>query len=152
MDKIPYTDAPVAFVAGDADAQIVSSYDRLGTIFRGQRTLMHKYYEQEIRNGAHAIPAADYGDLQSRTVQMRMHEVFGFLVRELSEAMQELDASKPWKDKPRPIDEAKFHEEMADSFHFFVEMCITAGISPDSLFTFYFSAWEKNRGRQDTGY
>lgn len=127
------------------------AYDRLRTIFRGQEKLMDKYHPLEQRNLSFPVEPSDQGDLDSRLVQARLHELFGFLVRELGEAMQELK-SKPWKQGWSPTDRDKFEEEMADSLHFYVEMCITAGISADKLFDLYFKAWEKNRDRQDNGY
>jgi hypothetical protein len=65
--------------------------------------------------------------------------------------MQELK-SKPWKNNYGETDVDKFREEMSDAFHFFVEMCITAGMTADDLFEGYFSAWQKNRKRQENGY
>ena len=73
------------------------------------------------------------------------------MVRELGEAMQEL-RSKPWKQDWRATDRDKFLEEMGDALHFFVEMCITAGMTAKDLFDAYFRSWEKNRGRQEDGY
>ena len=125
--------------------------DTLRTIFQGQRLLMDKYYSLETRNMSFPVDTADCGDLDSRLVQARLHEMFGFLVRELGEAMQELK-SKPWKQGWAQTDRDKFMEEMADSLHFFVEMCITAGMSADDLFEWYFKAWGKNRDRQENGY
>lgn len=149
IPEIPYQPAPKAFCSQDDDER--TTYDRLNTIFSGQMALMDRYHPIEERNGERMPTFADLGDLQSRTVQMRIHTLFGFLVRELGEAMQHMDA-KPWKDNPRPVAGADFLEEIADSFHFFVEICLTAGISADELFDQYFRAWGKNRERQATGY
>lgn len=125
--------------------------DFLRTIFQGQTDLMEQYEEQERLNGEPMPSPSDWGSLDSRTVQMRLHSLYGYMVREMSEAMQHLDA-KPWKDHPRPVDEAKFYEEIADTLHFFVEFCIVAGIGPARLFHEYFRAWEKNNVRQASGY
>jgi NTP pyrophosphatase (non-canonical NTP hydrolase) len=127
------------------------AYDKLKTIFAGQNILMDKYHAIETCNLSFPVESYDCGDIDSRLVQARLHELFGFLVRELGEAMQEL-RSKPWKQGWRQTDRDKFEEEMADSLHFFVEMCITAGISAEHLFDLYFKAWEKNRDRQSNGY
>lgn len=129
----------------------VIAFDQLRTIFEGQRTLMVRYHDMEKKNGAGVVSEDDLGDIDSRYVQARVHELFGWMVRELGEAMQELP-SKPWKHVFGEVDEAKFREEMADAFHFFVEMCITAGMTADDLFEGYFGAWQKNRKRQENGY
>lgn len=138
-------------VKGIINEGAVAYIDPLATIFAGQKLLMDKYHAIESRNLSFPVETYDCGDLDSRLVQARMHELFGFLVRELGEAMQEL-RSKPWKQGWRTTDRDKFEEEMADSLHFFVEMCITAGISADKLFDLYFKAWGKNRDRQSNGY
>ena len=125
--------------------------DLLRTIFEGQTLLMQKYAEKERLNGEPMPSMADWGDLDSRTVQMRLHSLYGYMMREMSEAMKHLDA-KPWKDNPRPTDEREFYEEIADTLHFFVEFCLVAGLGSHQLFYHYFRAWEKNRDRQSNGY
>lgn len=157
-DRVPYqepriTNQGVWYEVGAIymNTGYISQFDALRTIFAGQRELMRKYFEIETGEPSFPIPESDYGEINFATVQARLHELFGFTVRELSEAMQEL-RWKPWKQKWNGTDEAKFTEEMADALHFFVEMCITAGISADQLFDAYFRAWEKNRGRQNNGY
>jgi|SRR5580698_8041006 hypothetical protein len=125
--------------------------DKLGTIFAGQTLLMERYEDQERRNGEPMPSMSDWGDLNSRTVQMRLHSLYGYMMREMSEAMAHLDA-KPWKDNPRLVDENEFVEEIADTLHFFVEFCLVAGIGSSRLFHEYFRAWEKNNVRQASGY
>lgn len=147
--KIPYQEASDAF---GKDGSVGSfPIDMLRTIFQGQTELMGRYEEQERRNGEPMPSPEDWGDLNSRTVQMRLHSLYGYMMREMSEAMAHLDA-KPWKDHPRRTDALPFHGEIADTFHFFVEFCIVSGIGPAMLFHEYFRAWEKNNGRQATGY
>ena len=126
-------------------------YDKLSTIFAGQRALMDRYFNLEDKTCSFPVDTDEEGELDFVKVQARLHEMFGFTVRELSEAMQEL-RWKPWKQRWAHTDREKFVEEMADALHFFVEMCITAGINADGLFDAYFRAWEKNRGRQENGY
>lgn len=126
-------------------------FDKLATIFAAQRQLMTRYHDIERDNFSFPVESDDIGEIDFRLVQARLHELFGFLVRELSEAMQEL-RSKPWKQKYQPTDRDKFFEEMGDSLHFFVEMCITAGMSSGGLFEAYFRSWEKNIDRQTNGY
>lgn len=128
-----------------------NTFDMLGTVFAAQKILMQRYEEQERRNGEPMPHEDDHGVLESRTVQMRLHSLYGYMSREMAEAMSHLDA-KPWKDNPRPTNREEFVEEIADTFHFFIEFCITAGITPNDLFWGYFHAWEKNRERQATHY
>ncbi len=152
MTKIPYQQASdqVGRDHGDLSGSLMP-VDLLRTIFQGQTMLMAKYEDQERRNGEFMPSEADWGDLNSRTVQMRLHSLYGYMIREMSEAMTHLDA-KPWKDNPRITDEAAFREEIADTLHFFIEFCIVSGVGAAGLFHEYFRAWEKNNVRQASAY
>lgn len=115
-------------------------------IFEGQRHLMAKYHDLEQRNGAPVVSEEAEGNLDNRQVQARLHELYGYLVRELSEAMQELKL-KPWKRTEIQTDREAFVNEIGDSLHFFVELCITAGISAEMLHRAYFRMHQKNNDR-----
>lgn len=119
-------------------------------IFDGQRHLMNKYHSREERHGSPVIRRGEEGKLDDRRVQARIHELFGYMVREASEAMQELKA-KPWKNNFDATDKLAFYNEMGDVFHFFVEMCITAGMSAEDLHRSYFRMHQKNNSRLDGG-
>jgi NTP pyrophosphatase (non-canonical NTP hydrolase) len=118
----------------------------LEMIFEGQKHLMTKYHAREKANGSPVITSDMEGNLDDRQVQARIHELYGYLVRELSEALQELK-NKPWKQTEQPTDRAAFVEEVGDSLHFFVELCITAGISAEDLHRAYFRMHQKNNSR-----
>lgn len=120
-------------------------------MFDGQRSLMSKYHDIELANGATVLDPDEFGDLNSRRVQQRLHDLYGYVTRELAEAMQELK-NKPWKQTERPTDEKAFVDEVGDVAHFFFEFCITAGISPIDLYESYFRMHQKNQVRQSTGY
>lgn len=115
-------------------------------IFEGQKHLMTRYHAIEKANGSSVITRDLEGQLNDRQVQARLHELYGYLVRELSEAMQELK-NKPWKQTEAPTDRAAFVSEIGDVFHFFVEMCITAGMSAEDLHRSYFREHQKNNQR-----
>jgi len=119
-------------------------------IFEGQRHLMAKYHPIEKKHGSPVVSSDMEGNLDNRQVQERIHELFGFLVRELAEAMQELKL-KPWKVEEKPTDREAFINEMGDAFHFFVEMCITAGMTDEDLHRAYFRMHQKNNQRIDSG-
>lgn len=118
----------------------------LEMIFEGQKHLMTKYHAIEKANGSPVITSDMEGNLDDRQVQARIHELFGYLVRELSEAMQELKL-KPWKKTEELTVDENFVNEIGDSFHFFVELCITAGISAEDLHRAYFRMHQKNNSR-----
>jgi hypothetical protein len=151
--KIPYQSAYRPLPNDMVDTSTGNLFiDSLGTIFMGQTLLMQDLGEKERDNGDIIPQECMWGSLDNREVQMRLHTVFGHLIRELGEAMAHLDGSKSWKDKPRPVNAEEFYEELADSLHFFVEMCIMSGLTSSDLFDRYFDAWRKNNGRQTDGY
>lgn len=115
-------------------------------IFEGQRHLMAKYHLQELQNYGMVVEPDQEGDLDDRQVVARIHELFGYTVRELSEAMQELKL-KPWKKTAEPADREAFVNEIGDTLHFFVELCITAGITDEDLHRAYFRMHQKNNDR-----
>lgn len=125
--------------------------DYLSQMFAQQRELMLKWHELEESNGSPVIYEEDEGDLDSRQVQARLHELYGYTVRELSEAMQELK-NKPWKKTDRETDVRAFIEEVGDTMHFLVEFCITAGISPKDLYESFARTQIKNVNRQNSDY
>jgi hypothetical protein len=141
----------VTVVVADSSTARLLNFDLLATIFFGQGELMENYHEIEEKNGSPVVYGGDYGDLSSRRVQARIHELYGYLVRELSEAMQELKL-KPWKQTEKLTDREAFVNEVGDAMHFFVELCITAGITAEDLFAAYFRMHAKNVERQDNGY
>lgn len=123
----------------------------LNLMFDQQRMLMVKYHDLEEKNGSPVIDLEDEGYLSDRRVQARIHELFGYLVRELSEAMQELK-NKPWKKTVIAADVEAFREEMGDSMHFMVEMLITAGMTPKDLYDAFHRTQIKNVNRQNGDY
>lgn len=152
-------DRPTAFALDEIKAeQFEKGYkaaslipDRLAQMFRRQRELIARLEGIERTNGMYVSSESDRGELNDRYVQGHLHTLYGFLVRELSEAMQELK-SKPWKRVYEPTDVPAFYEEMIDAFHFFLEMCIVAGIDADTLFNGYFDKAAVNTQRQENGY
>jgi hypothetical protein len=132
-----------AGTVGDAPLPAVNY---LEMIFEGQRHLMAKYHALEKANGSPVVYVDDEGQLDDRQVQARLHELFGFLMREMAEAMQELK-NKPWKKTEAPTDIEAFVNEIGDAFHFFVEFCITAGIDAETLHRAYFRMHMKNNDR-----
>lgn len=129
----------------------VVALDLLTQIFQGQQALMLRYHQIEAQNGSPVILADQQGKLDDRQVQARLHQLFGFALREWAEAMQELK-NKPWRQTENPTDRTAFVNEVGDVFHFFVEFCITAGITPSELHQIYFKMHDKNVARQSSNY
>ena len=68
------------------------------------------------------------------------------IISELGELLDEV-RFKWWKNA-QPIDETKVKEELVDVLHFFVGMCLNAGLTADELFKMYLDKNEENFKRQ----
>lgn len=68
------------------------------------------------------------------------------IISELSEVMDEVNF-KWWKNK-KPINEEALLEELTDVLHFFISMCIHAGVDADTLFAAYRKKNHENFKRQ----
>ena len=126
------------------------SEDMLDQIFRKHMDLMMKYHVIEKRNGCLITPYVPV-DLHSHLGQHRLKDFAWRITEELGEAMNCLK-NKPWKSTPMQTDVQHYKEEIADAFHFFVELCILSGISPQDLFEIYMKKNVVNSFRQGSGY
>jgi len=68
------------------------------------------------------------------------------ITAELGELLHEVNF-KWWKN-PKPVDRAALHEEMIDVLHFFVSMCLRAGLDAEALFGLYIAKNKENFDRQ----
>lgn len=69
------------------------------------------------------------------------------IISELSEILDEVNF-KWWKD-PKEIDHGKLTEEIVDVLHFFVSMCLKAGLGPEELYEAYVRKNRENFARQE---
>ena len=69
------------------------------------------------------------------------------MVSELSELIDEVNF-KWWKN-PKPVDENSVKEELVDILHFFVSMCLSAGMSAEELYSRYIEKNQENFDRQN---
>lgn len=68
------------------------------------------------------------------------------MLSELSELLDEVNF-KWWKN-PKPIDNAAIKEELIDILHFYVSMCLTAGLTSDEVLEIYLAKNRENFERQ----
>ena len=105
--------------------------DKLDTIFR-----MQKMLDDDIAERRH---------LDFSTEEWMQKEVLAML-SELSEVLDEVNF-KWWKNR-RPLDSEALKGELVDILHFFVSMCIRAGMDADELFNKYLLKNKENFDRQ----
>lgn len=72
------------------------------------------------------------------------------LTDELHEALNET-GWKSWASS-KHINEEAFKNELVDAWHFFMNLCLVARMSPEELYIRYLRKREKNIKRQDEGY
>ncbi len=68
------------------------------------------------------------------------------MISELSELLDEVNF-KWWKN-PKPIDDEALQGELVDILHFFISMCIRAGMDADKLYEGYIAKNKENFDRQ----
>jgi NTP pyrophosphatase (non-canonical NTP hydrolase) len=129
-----------------AQEQPNSIPDILSTMFAQQRKHMQAYTEL-----GHTIDPHFEGQLDNRTTQAAIREFASYTVEELYEAINNLK-NKPWKRSDTKTDVDKFKEELADMWHFLIEMHIIAGIDSEEIFRMYFRKTFINVNRQQSGY
>ncbi len=124
--------------------------DKLDFIFSRQKELMDKYHDIEKKNGllqTEDVPV----NIDSHLGQARLKDFAWRVTEEIGEAMNCLK-NKPWKQTQMETDVLHYKEELADAFHFFVELCILSGINSEDLFNLYFRKSEVNKFRQRSKY
>ena len=107
--------------------------DKLDRIFELQAQFQEKLIESR---GLQGITPEEW--IQKQTLAM---------LSELAELLDEVNF-KWWKN-PKPIDSPALKEELVDILHFFVSMCITAGMSAQELYGIYMEKNKENILRQE---
>jgi len=69
------------------------------------------------------------------------------MISELAELLEEVNF-KWWKN-PHELNNANIREELSDILHFFVSMCLEAGMTADDLYNVYVGKNKENHARQD---
>lgn len=106
--------------------------DRLQKLFD-----MQKAFDSEVveKRNLHNITIDEW--MQKETLAM---------ISELSELLDEVNF-KWWKN-PKDIDYNRVKEELIDIFHFFMSMCLKAGMNADEVYDRYIEKNKENFKRQ----
>lgn len=116
--------------------------DILMEMFRLQSEMVPLHSEVENANQAITVHPSDFGELNDRIVQMRLRYLAWCIVEELAESVGELK-NKPHRLEDRLTDAEAFDAEVGDVMMYFVEFCITAGLTPDRLLDRFVAAHTK---------
>ena len=69
------------------------------------------------------------------------------MLSEMAEVLDEVNF-KWWKN-PHELNKANIHEELSDILHFFISMCLEAGMTAEDLYNVYVGKNKENHDRQD---
>jgi hypothetical protein len=122
--------------------------DLLKWIFARQQELMEKYHPLEQAKGVDAHAPVD---LHTCRGQQRLKDLTYRCIEELAEATGCLK-NRPWKQTEVETDVDHFLEELADAFHFFIELCLAVGLDAEGLTKLYFKKSMVNEFRQRSQY
>jgi NTP pyrophosphatase (non-canonical NTP hydrolase) len=106
--------------------------DRLETIFR----LQQQFQDDLVTRRGLAFDQSTW--IQKQTLA---------LIVELGEVLEE--ARYKWWKNPEPINPDKLHEELVDVLHFFVALCLAAGLDAEGLYRGYLAKNAENFRRQE---
>lgn len=125
--------------------------DLLVNMYFRQAGHMQEYNEIYRKRGHIAIDQRDWGNINDPRVQLKIRETSQYVIEELMEAINLLK-NKPWKQSLRDTDPDTFYKELADTWHFWLELLILAGMTPDKVQKYYFGIAENNDKRRAEGY
>ena len=115
-------------------------------------TIMKKQCELQNRLGF------DYSTMTPQECAAYMRDNRGYLDDEVAEALYEMPYYKSWKNYDNMSEEEvkvawqKVRMELVDSLHFFVNLLLCAGFTPEELCEMYVAKNKENHRRQDVGY
>jgi predicted house-cleaning noncanonical NTP pyrophosphatase (MazG superfamily) len=120
--------------------------DKLASMFQQQRTFMELLHRER---GLSQFPV----DVATKAGQKTLKDISHDCMHELFEAVHLLKNSKNHrKTDVSQFSRDEFVEELCDALHFFVEICIFAGVSEEELFQAYMDKGDKNVDRIMEGY
>lgn len=132
------------------EVKLNSGKDMLREIFIFQASVRDKFRVVERENGAYC-PEIGKLNIDAPKDQEHLKTMIFRVIAELIEASECLK-NKCWKRSHVITDVEHMKEELADSLHFFVELCMEVGMTADDLFIYYMKKNEVNNFRIETKY
>jgi hypothetical protein len=145
------TDDPTQAVLTIPNGEQVQIKDLLINMFLRQITHMTEYNNIYRSKGLSVVEGGQFGNINNPAVQAKIRESAAYCIEELYEAIGLLK-NKPWKQTARETDREDFYKELADAWHFWLELMIYAGMSPDLVQQYYFNIADNNDQRRAEGY
>lgn len=134
-----------------ADDAVRVETDLLVNMFMKQMHHRVEYDKIYRAKGLNKPPQGQWGNLNDPGVQAEIRMLFAYLTEELMEAINLLK-NKCWKQTPRETNPDEFYKELGDAWHFWLELMIFSGMTPDLIAKYYFGEAAKNDQRRSEGY
>jgi hypothetical protein len=125
--------------------------DYLTAMFAKQLAHKQEYDKIYRAKGLDPVSPGGWGNLNDPRLQLEIRTTFAYLTEELMEAIGLLK-NKPWKQTPKETDPEAFYSEIADAWHFWLELMILIGMTPEMIVKYYFKEAQKNDTRRTEGY
>lgn len=125
--------------------------DLLVNMYVKQLSHMQKYAQLYMSKGLTPVMPGEFGNINNPKVQAAIRETAGYFVEELYEAINLLK-NKPWAQSTRSTNQSDFYEELADAWHFWLELLILCGMGPQEVQSHYFKKAATNDERRENGY
>lgn len=151
MDTPPASDSPVSAIVTQPDGTEKVETDVLLNMFYRQLGHIEEYNKIYAAKGLDLVAPSQWGNLNNPAVQAAIRETAGYVIEEMYEAIGLLK-NKKWKQTPKETDADAFYKELGDAWHFWLELMIFAGMTPDKIVSNYFNMAKKNDERRETGY
>jgi NTP pyrophosphatase (non-canonical NTP hydrolase) len=74
------------------------------------------------------------------------------IVGELGEILEENQSWKTWRNNPPPVNEANLRMEVADMWHFVINLSLFLGMDATDVYLEFVKKNKENHARQDRGY
>jgi NTP pyrophosphatase (non-canonical NTP hydrolase) len=122
--------------------------DRLAEMFERQRAVQERF--SKIDSAIHWPP--ETLDITSKQGQRQLRDIGFRMVEEMMEAFRHFK-NKPHSQRDvKEVDVAELKEEIADTFTYFLNLCIFVGMNENDLYYEYVKKNDKNNKRIDERY
>jgi len=121
---------------------VVKMLDSIDSLYQ-----LFKHGQEEMMRYGRKFPV----NIHTKAAQAEFRELAGYTVEEMMEAVNCLK-NRPWTRTETLVDIEHFHDEMADTLHFFIACCILVGITPEQLHESYRRKYDINEMRRRTDY
>jgi dimeric dUTPase (all-alpha-NTP-PPase superfamily) len=114
---------------------------------------LQEIFDKQLEFNNMVRPVREFPNPDPAVLMAQLREQAFALILEIAEAVEKT-SWKPWVSKIQdpPIPYGPYMKEMIDVFHFFINMCLLGGVTPEQLYEGYYRKNLINIARQKEGY